>query len=302
MKAWIDAHYHALLLVLKRLRGAPLASLIMTGVIGVTLSLPAGLYMVIDNLRNVAGSIATEPQITLFLALDSSAADIKDIEQRLKTEPAVRDFQFLGREAAWHALQEKNGLNDTLAGLQKNPLPDAFVIHAKSADPVAVEALQQAFSSWPHVEHAQMDTAWVKRLYAVLQLGNKAVLILTGLLGFALFAIIGNTIRLQILTQREEIEVSKLIGATDRFIRRPFLYAGTLHGLLGGVMAWLILLATQYIFNLSVSDLARLYASDFKLMPLGLDASLTLIGGSALLGWLGSWSAVGRYLARLEQA
>jgi cell division transport system permease protein len=302
MKAWIDAHYHALLLVLKRLRGAPLASLIMTGVIGVTLSLPAGLYMVIDNLRNVAGSIATEPQITLFLALDSSAADIKDIEQRLKTEPAVRDFQFLGREAAWHALQEKNGLNDTLAGLQKNPLPDAFVIHAKSADPVAVEALQQAFSSWPHVEHAQMDTAWVKRLYAVLQLGNKAVFILTGLLGFALFAIIGNTIRLQILTQREEIEVSKLIGATDRFIRRPFLYAGTLHGLLGGVMAWLILLATQYIFNLSVSDLARLYASDFKLMPLGLDASLTLIGGSALLGWLGSWSAVGRYLARLEQA
>jgi cell division transport system permease protein len=302
MKAWIDAHYHALLLVLKRLRGAPLASLIMTGVIGVTLSLPAGLYMVIDNLRNVAGSIATEPQITLFLTLDSSAADIKDIEQHLKTEPAVRDFQFLGREAAWHSLQEKNGLNDTLAGLQKNPLPDAFVIHAKNADPITVEALQQEFSSWPHVEHAQMDTAWVKRLYAVLQLGNKAVLILTGLLGFALFAIIGNTIRLQILTQREEIEVSKLIGATDRFIRRPFLYAGTLHGLLGGVMAWLILLATLYIFNLSVSNLARLYASDFKLLPLGLDASLTLIGGSALLGWLGSWSAVGRYLSRLEHA
>jgi cell division transport system permease protein len=302
MKAWIDAHYHALLLVLKRLRGAPFASLIMTGVIGVTLSLPAGLYMVIDNLRNVAGSIATEPQITLFLTLDSSAADIKDIEQHLKTEPAVRDFQFLGREAAWHSLQEKNGLNDTLAGLQKNPLPDAFVIHAKNADPITVEALQQEFSSWPHVEHAQMDTAWVKRLYAVLQLGNKAVLILTGLLGFALFAIIGNTIRLQILTQREEIEVSKLIGATDRFIRRPFLYAGTLHGLLGGVMAWLILLATLYIFNLSVSNLARLYASDFKLLPLGLDASLTLIGGSALLGWLGSWSAVGRYLSRLEHA
>jgi cell division transport system permease protein len=300
MKAWIDAHYHALFLVLKRLRDAPLASLIMTGVIGVTLSLPAGLYMVIDNLRNVAGSIATEPQITLFLNLDSNTADIKDIEQRLKTEATIRDFQFLGREAAWHALQEKNGLNDTLAGLQKNPLPDAFVIHAKSTDPVEIETLQQALASWPHIEHAQMDAAWVKRLYAVLQLGNKAVLILAGLLGFALFAIIGNTIRLQILTQREEIEVSKLIGATDRFIRRPFLYAGTLHGLLGGVMAWLILLATLYIFNLSVSDLARLYASDFKLMPLGLNASLTLIGGSALLGWLGSWSAVGRYLAQIE--
>lgn len=301
MKAWLDAHHHALLLVLKRLRAAPVANLIMIGVIGVTFSLPAGLYLVIDNLRSVTGSIATEPQVTLFLAQDSSTAVIKDIEQRLKSEPAVRDFQFLGREVAWRALQEKNGLADSLNDLQKNPLPDAFVVHATSTDPSAVEALQQNLANWPHIEHAQTDSAWVKRLYALLQLGNKAVLILTGLLGFALFAIIGNTIRLQILTQREEIEVSKLIGATDRFIRRPFLYAGTLHGLLGGVTAWLILLATLYIFNLSVSDLARLYASDFKLMPLGLDASLTLIGGSALLGWLGSWSAVSRYLAQIER-
>ncbi len=302
MKTWLDAHRHALLLVLKRLRTAPVANFIMIGVIGVTLSLPAGLYLVIDNLRSVTGSIATEPQVTLFLAQDSSATAIKDIEQRLKSEPAVRDFQFLGREAAWRALQEKNGLADSLNDLQKNPLPDAFVVHAKNTDPSAVEALQQSLANWPHIEHAQMDSAWVKRLYALLQLGNKAVLILTGLLGFALFAIIGNTIRLQILTQREEIEVSKLIGATDRFIRRPFLYAGTLHGLLGGVMAWLILLATLYIFNLSVSDLARLYASDFKLMPLDFNASLTLIGGAALLGWLGSWSAVGRYLAQIERS
>jgi cell division transport system permease protein len=300
MKAWIDAHQQAFLLVLKKLHAAPLANLIMISVIGVTLSLPAGLYLVIDNLRTVAGNIETEPQVTLFLALDSSAADIKEIEQRLDAQPTVRDFQFLGREAAWRALQEKNGLNDTLAGLQKNPLPDAFIVHAKSADPATIEALQQEFANWPHVEHAQLDAAWVKRLYAVLQLGNKAVLILAGLLGFALFAIIGNTIRLQILTQREEIEVSKLIGATDRFIRRPFLYAGTLHGLLGGVMAWLILLAALYTFNLSVSDLARLYASDFELRPLALNASLALVCGSALLGWLGSWWAVSRYLSRLE--
>lgn len=302
MNAWLNAHQQAFLLVLKKLRAAPLANLIMIAVIGVTLSLPAGLYLVIDNLRTVAGAIETEPQLTLFLASDSSAADIKDIEQRLAAQPAVHDFQFLGREAAWRALQEKNGLNDTLAGLQKNPLPDAFIVHAKSTDPAAVEILQQEFANWPHIEHTQLDAAWVKRLYAVLQLGNKAVLILSGLLGFALFAIIGNTIRLQILTQREEIEVSKLIGATDRFIRRPFLYAGTLHGLLGGVMAWLILWAALYIFNLSVSDLARLYASNFELKPLALDASLALICGSALLGWLGSWSAVGRYLSRLESA
>lgn len=302
MKAWLDAHRQALMLVLRKLRAAPLTNLIMIGVIGVTLSLPAGLYLVIENLRGIAGEVATEPQVTLFLATGTSAAEISELEQKLKELPSVHEYQFLGRDIAWQALQEKNGLNDTLAGLQKNPLPDAFVVHASGTDPASVEALQAELAKWPHVEHAQLDSAWVKRLYALLQLGNKAVLIMTGLLGFALFAIIGNTIHLQILTQREEIEVSKLIGATDRFIRRPFLYAGTLHGLLGGVMAWLILLITLYVFNLSVSELARLYASDFNLKPLDFDASLALIAGAALLGWLGSWWAVGRSLSRLENA
>jgi cell division transport system permease protein len=192
-------------------------------------------------------------------------------------------------------------LTDALGDLEKNPLPDAFVIHARNADPATIEAMQREFSGWPHVEHAQLDAAWVKRLYALLQLGNKVVLILAGLLGFALVAIIGNTIRMQILTQREEIEVSKLIGATDRFIRRPFLYAGTLHGLVGGITAWGILYAALYAFNLSVDDLARLYASDFRLRPLGLEASLLLVSCSALLGWLGSYWAVSRYLSRLEK-
>ncbi len=301
MRAWINAHHQALLLVLKKLKAAPLANLIMIGVIGVTLSLPAGLYLAIDNLRSVAGNIETEPQITLFLTPTATPANIKDIEQRLTAHPAVRDVQFLGREAAWRALQAKSGLDEALADLQKNPLPDAFVVRTRENTPTNIEALQSELANWPHVEHSQLDAAWVKRLYALLQLGNKAVLILAGLLGFALFAIIGNTIRLQILTQREEIEVSKLIGATDRFIRRPFLYAGTMHGLLGGLMAWLILQASLYLFNLSVSDLARLYASDFALHPPGLHASLTLICGAAAIGWLGSWWAVSQYLSKLEQ-
>ncbi len=301
MKSWVNAHRQAFLMVLKKLQAAPLTNLIMIGVIGVTLSLPAGLYLLIDNLHRAAGNIETEPQVTIFLTLDSTESDIRNIEQQLKTHPEIRNVQFLARETAWRALQEKNGLADTLSELQKNPLPDAFVVHANSTDPLILESLQQKLSGWPHVEHAQLDAAWVKRLYAVLQLGNKTVLILGGLLGFALFAIIGNTIRMQILTQREEIEVSKLIGATDRFIRRPFLYAGTLHGFLGGFLAWLIVYAMLYIFNASVSELARLYASDFTLYPLGVDVSLTLICSAASLGWLGSWWAVSRYLSRLER-
>ena len=302
MKKWINAHRQALLLVLKKLYAAPLANLIMAGVIGATLSLPAGLYLLIDNLSNATSSIATEPQLTLFLALNTPAETVKELEGRLRAHPDVGDFHFLGRDAAWRNLQEKSGLSDALGDLEKNPLPDAFVVHAKNTEPDAIEALQREFSNWPHIEHAQLDAAWVKRLYALLQLGNKAVLILSGLLGFALIAIIGNTIRLQILTQREEIEVSKLIGATDRFIRRPFLYAGALYGLVGGITAWAILYAALYAFNLSVDDLAHLYASDFRLRPLGLQASLVLVGGSAVLGWLGSYWAVNRYLSRLQHS
>lgn len=302
MKSWLHAHQQALMLVLKKLRAAPLAGIIMAGVIGVTLSLPAGLYMLIGNLGNLASGFETDPQLTLFLDLGASAQDARNIEQKLRAHADVRDFRFVARDQAWGNLKEKTGLGDVMAGLDKNPLPDAFVVHAKSGDPAAAEALQKEFAALPHVEHAQLDATWIKKLYALLQLGNKAVLILSGLLGFALVAIIGSTIRLQILTQREEIEVSKLIGATDRFIRRPFLYAGTLQGLAGGIMAWLILYAALYVFNLSVEDLARLYASDFRLKPLGLQPSLILAAGSALLGWLGSYWAVSRYLAKLNPA
>jgi cell division transport system permease protein len=302
MKEWFNAHRQAFSLVLNKLRTAPLVNLIMAGVIGTTLSLPAGFYLLIDNLSAAAGHIETEPQVTLFLALGTPAEAIKSLDSQLRSHSGVSDYYFVGRDVAWRDLQEKNGLHDALGDLQKNPLPDTFIVRAKNADPAAVEALQREFSGWTHVEHAQLDAAWVKRLYVLLQLGTKAVMILAGLLGFALFAIIGNTIRLQILTQREEIEVSKLIGATDRFIRRPFLYAGTLHGLAGGITAWIILYLALYAFNLSVDDLARLYASDFRLRPLGLDASLILVGCSAMLGWLGSWWAVSRYLSRLELA
>ncbi len=300
MKGWLNAHRQACASVLKKLRTAPLANLVMAAVIGATLSLPAGLYLLIDNLRTAASGMQTEPQLTLFLALDTPASEVKAIDQRLRTHVDVRDFRFISRETAWRELQQKTGLADALASLEKNPLPDAYAVHARSEDPARVEALQKELATWPHVEQAQIDSAWVKRLYALLQLGNKAVLILAALLGFALVAIVGNTIRLQILTQREEIEVSKLIGATDRFIRRPFLYAGILQGLAGGMMAWIILYGALYVFNLSVEDLAHLYASDFRLQPLDAQATLALVGGSALLGWLGSFFAVNRYLSRLD--
>ncbi|GBG15587.1 cell division transport system permease protein [Novimethylophilus kurashikiensis] len=299
MQAWIHAHQQALTLVLKKLRSAPFAHLVMAAVIGAALSLPAGLYMVLANLGNAAADIETDPQITLFMTLGANDAATKEIDNRLHKHSGIREYRFVSRETAWHDLQERNGVQGALNGLEKNPLPDAFIVHVSSSDPATADALQKEFSAWPQVEHVQLDAAWVKRLYTLLKLGEKAVMILAVLLGFALIAIIGNTIRLQILTQREEIEVSKLIGATDRFIRRPFLYAGALQGVLGGVTAWLILFVALYIFNQSVEELAQLYASDFRLHPLGLQASLILIVSAALLGWLGSYWSVSRYLSKL---
>lgn len=300
MKHWFNAHHQAATQVIKKLRAAPVSNLLIAAVIGATLSLPAGLYLLIDNLRQAAGDISTEPQITLFVTLNAPQAATKALDQRLRQHHGIKDFSFISRDNAWHDLQKNNALQDVAAGLEKNPLPDAFVIHPANLEPGSIEVLQQELAQWPNVEHAQLDAAWVKRLYALLQLGNKAVLILAGLLGFTLMAIVGNTIRLQILTQREEIEVSQLIGATDRFIRRPFLHAGVLHGLAGGATAWLILSFTTYVFNYSVKDLAFLYASDFRLHMLGSQASLLLLGGAAALGWVGALLAVNRSLAELK--
>jgi len=300
MKHWLNSHRQAAVQVFKKLRAAPVSNLLMAAVIGATLSLPAGLYVLVDNLRQVAGNISTEPQITLFVSLNANEAATKALDQRLRQHHGIKDFNFISRETAWQELQKNNALQDVASGLEKNPLPDAFVIHPANTEPGSVEVLQQELAQWPNVEHAQLDASWVKRLYALLQLGSKAVLILAGLLGFALMAIVGNTIRLQILTQREEIEVSRLIGATDRFIRRPFLHAGAIHGFAGGLTAWLILSVTIYIFNSSVRELAFLYASDFRLHMLDNQASLLLMLGATFLGWFGALVAVNRYLASLK--
>lgn len=298
MRQWINHHQQALRLVLHRMGRTRLQTLMMLAVIGVTLSLPAGLYLVLDNAERLAGGLDHAPQISLFLAPGADTATVKAIEKRLRAHDDIADHRFVGRDQAWAELQQNTGLEELAGGLEKNPLPDAFILHAKSSDPAAVDQLRTELQQWPGVEHAQLDAAWVKRLYALLQVGHQAVLMLATLLGFALLFVVGNTIRLQILTQREEIEVSQLIGATDSFIRRPFLYAGTLHGIGGGVVAWLVLDTVLWLFNRSIEELARLYATDLRLHMPDMATSLILIGIAALLGWIGAYWAVRSHLIR----
>ncbi|CAG0957096.1 Cell division protein FtsX [Methylophilaceae bacterium] len=300
MKHWINQHRQALQLVLGRMRNNLLATSIMFAVMGVTLCLPGTLYVIVDNLNRLAGSMQSEPQISLFLKLDIEAETLDDLKKKLEAHPGIESHLFVGKETAWEQIKRSAESAPVAASLEKNPLPDAYFIKPGSKDPVLIESLQSELQQWEGVELAQLDAGWIKRLHAILELGKKAILVLVVLLGFALVAIIGNTIRLQIVTQREEIEVSKLIGATDSFIRRPFLYSGVIYGLGGGLTAWLMLASVISLFNLSVAELAELYASGFRLDLPSLETGVTMIACAVGVSLLGSYIAVNRSLSQLN--
>lgn len=301
MMHWLTQHRLALVQVLLRMRRNPLSLLLMAAVIGVTLALPAMLYVILGSVQRIAGDLDTPPQISLFLATDAPADTAKELTRRLGEHAAVADYRFIPRDEAWRTLQQSSGLQDVAGGLEQNPLPDAFVINARNQDPAAMQQLQQELQKWPGVEHAQLDAAWLERLHSLLQLGNRLALVISALLGLALLVVTGNSIRLQFMTQREEIELSRLIGATDRFIRRPFLYAGALYGLAGGLAALLLLSAVVWLFNQSVAELALSYAADFQLLMPAAELGLALAGGAALLGWVGAYWAASRSLASLSR-
>jgi cell division transport system permease protein len=222
------------------------------------------------------------------------------VERRLRAHPEVGRVDFVAREQALAKLKRSAGLADVLADLERNPLPDAFVVTARSNDPATLEALRDQAARWPKVEHVQLDAEWARRLDAALGVGRMLVTLLAALLALALVAVTFNTIRLQILTRRDEIEVSKLIGATNPFIRRPFLYLGALQGLGGGCAAWAIVTLAMIVLNVQLAELTTLYGTAFKLQPLTAADSAVLLLFSAALGWLGAWLSVSRHLWQIE--
>ncbi len=239
MKTLLE-HLRVLRHTLQRLLLTPNASLLNILIIGIALSLPVGGYVLLKSVQALGAQISGTPQLSVFLALGTNNADIERIGDKLKQHAAINRIEFVPRALALKKLQQSSGLSDVIGGLSQNPLPDAFIIYPKDDSVAALEALRDELNAWQHFEHVQLDSAWIHKLEALLNFGRTAVAILAALLSFALIAITFNTIRLQILTQRDEIEVAKLIGATDGFIRRPFLYFGATQGLLGGIMAWFI--------------------------------------------------------------
>ncbi len=228
--------------------------------------------------------------------------DIERIGKQLKRHEAVGKVEFVSRDHALEQMKQSTGLDDVISGLAHNPLPDAFIVYPKKTNAKILEAMRDEFQNIQGLDHVQLDSAWVRKLEAWLKVGQVAALTLAVLLSFALVAVTFNTIRLQILTRRDEIEVSKLIGATDAFIRRPFLYYGLLHGLLGGASALLIITVSLIMINNSVAELAHLYASQFTLHAPSAGDGLALLCFSASLGWLGAWLSATQHLRRIEQS
>ncbi len=300
MMAWLAQHARSFGATLARLARAPLGAALNILVIGIALSLPVGLYVVIANLQASSHQLAAEPQVSAFMALDASRAEVAQIEARLKQNPRVERFRFVPREQALQELKQASELADVVDSLPQNPLPDAFVVNARDSTPQALEALRDEIKQWPRVVHVQLDAAWARRLDAALRLGRLAVAILGALLALALVAVTFNTTRLQVLTQRDEIEVIKLIGATDAFIRRPFLYFGALQGCAGGIVAWLIVSGGVSLLNHNLGELSHVYATLIQLKHLSLGDSLSLLALPAALGWFAAWLSVGRHLALIE--
>jgi cell division transport system permease protein len=291
MRAWLRQHRQAFFSALRRL------GWLNAVVVGVALSLPAGGYALLEGLRGVAGHLALDTELSVFLRPEAKRADADALHKLLRADARIARVRFVPRDEALKELAAVQGMPEVIAALGKNPLPDAFVI---TSDPASLAALVTELGKLPQVDHVQADALWARRLAALTAIGRLAVLLLGVLLGVGLVAVTFNTIRLQILTQRDEIEVSKLIGATDAFIRRPFYYLGLLQGLSGGCLALGIVALGLGLLNQEVTGLARSYDSGFRFPFLGFADAAAVVALAGLLGWLGAQLSVGRHLRDIE--
>lgn len=278
MNNWLTQHAQAMRLVCMRFKSNLFSTLFISLAIAVSLALPVILYLVIDSFSNLTGSIKTDSHISIFLERGQDATARDSIHNTLASNEWIKSFRFVSKEDALKQLSSERNNQNILTGLDENPLPDAFFIEPAALDKDSVDVLRSQLSKLDGVEEVHIDDAWLKRLSYLLIFGKKAMFVLAMLLGFALFAVIGNTIRMQILTQQEEIEVSQLIGATKSFVRRPFLYLGAGYGLLGGVLSLIISFVVITVFNQSISALAAEYQADFSLST----PDLTIAGMTCL--------------------
>ncbi len=292
MKNWFNQHIHTMQLVSLRLREHWLNTLIIWMVIGITVTLPGLMFVSIDNLQGVARNIKQDAQISVFLQADLNGNLIQRLINDTQTMPQVKEVRYVTKDDALAQLSQQFSQKNMLADLPQNPLPDALFVTLIDTQPATVKPVQEALQKRSEVDELVVDSVWIERLHSMLNLGKRIALIFALLLGIAMITVISNTVRMQVLTHEAEIEVSRLIGATHSFIRRPFLYMGSAYGLGGGIIAVLLLAGIVWSLKQPVQLLANNYQSDFQLV-----FHLVNIGGfilciSTAIGWIAAFIAL----------
>ena len=306
MSPWFRQHRFALGAALSTVRKAPGSFLFNVLVVAVALALPFAGITLLDNVRPMSEQLSVDPEVSLFVKPEATREEAQALGPQLRQiiDDSKASITFIPREQALEDLKARSGLSAALDTLGDNPLPDSYVMKlagsASAADASRIDAVVEQLHQLPHVDTVQVDSAWVKRLAALLGVLRLVLLLLAVTLGVVVIAVVFNTIRLQVLTQRDEIAVSKLLGATDNFIHRPFYYTGALLGLCAGAVALGgVALALQPL-NAAIAEFARLYASEFQLAPLNAAETAGLLAISAGLGLTGAMLSVQRHLARLR--
>ncbi len=301
-RVWFLRHIQVALSSLGRMSRAPIGTLMTATVIGIAVSLPAGMWVLLDNVKQISGSWDGAASISMFLKTDTPDADIDRLVARLDAMPEISEVQLITRDDALVEFQQFSGFGKALDVLQENPLPPVLIVTPtlKHSAPAEAEILLKKLNGESNTEFAQLDLEWVRRFHAITEIAVRAVIVLASVLSLAVLLIIGNTIRLEIQNRHDEIEITKLIGATNTFIRRPFLYIGFWYGLLGGAIAWFLVTVSLWLLAGPIEKLTGLYQSEFRLDVLSLPTTTVLLVGTAILGLLGALIAVGRHLHAIE--
>jgi len=300
LKRYLGLHVHNFLAACGRIVRQPAGTLLTVLVIAIAIALPAGLSLLVKNAGVMSNSWESAADFTAYLDMNASEARGRALASEVQQRDDVAEVTFISRGEALEEFRARSGFGEALQALEENPLPHALVVRPVGASVGEVQALADSLSSLKDISIVQLDTQWVARLQSMLTLLDRVVDIATVLLGLAVILVIGNTIRLEINNRSDEIEVMKLVGGSDGFIRRPFLYLGFWYGLIGASAAALLISIALMLIQAPVTTLAELYASSYTLSGLTFTDTLMLLGGGALLGWAGAWLATTRHLRLIE--